>query len=100
MKDGVEIEISEGELRLRNLAGVGWVRVGEDPVRVSEYVVEKIILEVLSSERVTVGVLEGDNLFLLLLLVRGGSCSWHRWADGGDSRRRGQLSDMSESSRE
>ena len=85
MKDGVEIEISKGELRLRVLAGVGRVGVGEDLVRVSEYVVEKIILEVLSGEGVAVGVLEGDDLFLLLLLVRGGSYSGHRWAGGGDT---------------
>jgi len=85
MKDGVEIEISKGELRLRVLAGVGRVGVGEDLVRVSEYVVEKIILEVLSGEGMAVGVLEGDDLFLLLLLVRGGSCSGHRWAGGGDT---------------
>ena len=85
MKDSVEIEISEGELRLRVLAGVCRVGVGEDLVRVSEYVVKKIILEVLSGERMAVGVLESDDLFLLLLLVRGGSCSRHRWAGGGDT---------------
>ena len=85
MKDGVQIEISEGELRLRGLAGVGGVGVGEDSVRVSEYVVKKIILEVLPGERMTVGVFESDDLLLLLLLVRSGSCSWHRGADGGDT---------------
>ena len=85
MKDGIEIEISEGELRLRVLAGIGRVGVGEDLMRVSEYVVKKIILEVLSGEGMAVRVLEGDDLFLLLLLVRGGSCSGHRWAGGGDT---------------
>ena len=40
--------------------------------------VKKIILEVLSGERVTVGVFESDNLFLLLLLVSRGICSGHR----------------------
>ena len=82
MKDGVEIEISEGELRLRGLAGVCWIGVGEDRAGVSEYVVKKIILEVLAGERMAVGVLEGDDLFLLLLLVRSGGCSGHRWAGG------------------
>ena len=103
MKDGVEIEISEGELRLRGLAGVCWIGVGEDLTGVGEYVVKKIILEVLAGERVAVGVLEGDDLFLLLLLVRSGGCSGHRWAGGlagGHGRGGGQLSDMSESRRE
>lgn len=45
---------------------------------------EKIILKVLSGERMTVEVLEGDDLFLLLLLVRGG-CSGHRCTCGGDA---------------
>ena len=85
VKDGVEIEISEGELRLRGLAGICWVGVGEDPVWVCEYAVKKIILEVVSGERMTVRVLEGDDLFLLLLLVRSGGCSGHRWAGGGDA---------------
>ena len=85
MKDGVEIEISEGELRLRGLAGVGRVGIGEDLAGVGEYVVEEIILKVLTSEGVAVRVLEGDDLFLLLLLVRGGGCSGHRWAGGGDA---------------
>ena len=61
--------------------------------------VEKIILEVLSGERVAVRVFESDDPFLLLLLVRGGCCSGHRWSGGGvdEGRCRGQLSDMSES---
>jgi hypothetical protein len=99
VEDGAEIEISEGELRRRGLAGDGRVGVGEDLVGVREYVVEEIILEVLAGEGVAVGILEGDDLFLLLLLVRGGGCSGHRWVGGGHGRRRGQLSDMSESSR-
>ena len=78
MEDGVEIEISEGQLRLRGLAGIGWVGVCEGLAGVCEYVVKKIILEVLPGERMAVGILESDDLFLLLLLVRGGGCSGHR----------------------
>ena len=59
--------------------------VGEDLERVCEYVVEKIILEVLSGERVTVRVFEGDDLLLLRLLVSSGGCSGHRWSSGGDA---------------
>ena len=83
VKDGVEIEISEGELRLGGLAGVCWIGVGEDRAGVCEYVVKEIILEVLAGERVAVRILEGDDLLLLLLLVRSGGCSGHRWAGGG-----------------
>ena len=64
---------------------------------------KQIILEVLAGERMAVGVLEGDDLFLLLLLVRSGGCSGHRWTGGlagGRGRGGGQLSDMSESRRE
>lgn len=83
MKDGVEIEISEGELRLGGLAGVCWIGVGEDLAGVREYVVKEIILEVLAGEGMAVRVLESDDLLLLLLLVRSGGCSGHRWAGGG-----------------
>ena len=47
--------------------------------------VEKIILEVLSGERVAVRVFESNNLFLFLLLVRSGCCSRHRRGGGGDT---------------
>lgn len=52
--------------------------VGEDLVRVGEYMVKEIILEVLSGERMAVGVFESDDLLLLLLLVGGGGRSGHR----------------------
>ena len=54
MKDCVEIEIFEGYLRLDFFGGVCWVGVGEDLAWVREYMVKKIILEVLSGERVAV----------------------------------------------
>ena len=81
MKDGVEIEISEGELLLGGLAGVCWIGVCEDLLGVCEYVVKKIILEVPAGERVAVAVPEGDDLFLLF--VRSGNYTAAHWAGGG-----------------
>lgn len=79
MKEGVDVEVAEGDLGSGGGIVDGWVGIGKDSVGVSKEAGEEVVLEVCTREGLAVLMLDGERL-----PVRGlEACGRHRTAGGG-----------------
>ena len=62
MKEGVDVEVAEGDLGSGGGIVDGWVGIGKDSVGVSEEAGEEVVLEVCTREGLAVLMLDGERL--------------------------------------